>query len=182
MPTSTNFVHSKDNDDIFDPEELFSNIFGGSPFAQARHSHFHSPNGFSSRAPTSRPPVKHLLLQIIPILLLFYFSGAFQRQAEPTYSLTFSPKHNIKMHTTQLKVPFYVAKGFEGLSVKEQQSASASAEREYFELFQSHCYQESAKKVSAQELPRCEGHLQWAQVPGVLAAKKPPEELASPLS
>ena len=150
-------------DDAFDAEDLFAHIFGEAVFPphhrRRRHSHpFTRPP--PNNQPREPPSLKTILLQLLPVIFLFLFSGVFTTRKEPVYSLDYSNKYNVKMQTRNIKVPFYVGSSFAGLSNEEMREVSGSVEREYLELLQHRCYHESQQRTYYGERevfdgPRC---------------------------
>lgn len=146
-PSQTDHAHQYFYaEDFFDPEDLFSQFFGGmSARSQRRQFHHTFTRQSSEEEPRTPPSLKKVILQLLPVILILFMSGIFQSKKEPLYSFNYSNKYNIKMQTKKIRAEFYVNAKFDELSMKEMKEVSNSVERDYFEFSQQKCYEELFK-------------------------------------
>jgi DnaJ family protein B protein 12 len=141
-----------------DPDEIFRMFFGGfSPFG----AEFQRMNGGRNRreqhrhrednAPADpKNKVLVLLIQFIPILLIFLsFSGSFF-QSEPEYSFSRTNRYPAKRETQRLKVNYYVPNNFNKPRL-ELPKFESTIESDYIHLVQEKCQEERYYMMSLRQ-------------------------------
>ncbi|XP_005989380.1 dnaJ homolog subfamily C member 18 [Latimeria chalumnae] len=147
------------------PEELFNLFFGGRfptgdihVYTNGRtYTHFYqrcrrmNERREQEQEENRTPGTYSAFIQLLPILLLVLVSVVAQMMAtNPPYSLSHKPSigHIISRETQNLKVPYFVDKGFEG----EYKTAAAleelekSVENDYIDYLQTNCWREKQQK------------------------------------
>lgn len=140
-----------------DPDEIFRMFFGGfSPFGaefqrqhqrNRRQQHRHQ----DDNAPADpRNKVLVLLIQFIPILLIFLsFSGSFF-QSEPEYSFSKTRTYPMQRATQRLKVNYYVPGNFNKPRA-ELPKFESTIEADYMHLVQEKCQEERYYMMSLRQ-------------------------------